>query len=66
MFGFLKKPNARAEQIMAEYAIKRDLLLADRAHEDAVKLAHRRQEDWKMQSDYDKELSVAAGNYDND
>jgi hypothetical protein len=49
---------------MAEYAIKRDLLLAERALEDARVLADRRRQDWAMQADYDKALDVAEGNFD--
>jgi hypothetical protein len=61
MFGFLRKPNTAQEAVMAEYAIKRDLLLAERAHEDAKVLAARRREDWKLQGEYEEQLAAARG-----
>lgn len=61
MFGFLQKPNTELEQLRAEYLIERDLLLAHRLHEDAVKLADRRREDWKMNAAFEAQVRRIKG-----
>lgn len=61
MFGFLRKPNTELEQLRAEYLIERDLLLANRLHEDAIKLAARRKEDWKMNAHFEAAVRRIRG-----
>lgn len=61
MFGFLKKPNTELEQARAEFLIERDLILAHRLHEDSIKLAERRREDWKMQVAFEARIRRIKG-----
>lgn len=52
---FNRKRNLALEECRAKYLIRRDLLLADRLHEDQVKLAARRLEDWELNQKFEAE-----------
>lgn len=61
MRWYSKSRNTELEQIEAEFLIRRDEILADRLHEDALRLAERRREDWKQQAAFNAAVRRIKG-----